>query len=96
VQRGSDVVSLGQLHDPDDRDEEATAVRPSCGSCRFWKPHAGSKESQGWGQCKRMPPALPEIKDEKLVLAGIWPSTDERDWCGEYEAAAIPVDEEAI
>jgi hypothetical protein len=43
-----------------------------------------------------MPPALPEIKDEKLVLAGIWPSTDERDWCGEYEAATIPVDEEAI
>ncbi len=34
-----------------------------------------------------MPPALPEIKDEKLVLAGIWPSTDERDWCGEWEAS---------
>jgi len=66
-------------------DDAAAGGRPSCGSCRFWKPLAGSKESSGWGQCKRMPPALPEIKDEKLVLAGIWPSTDERDWCGEWQ-----------
>ena len=43
-----------------------------------------------------MPPALPEIKDEKLLLAGIWPSTDERDWCGEYEAAVVSVDEELL
>jgi hypothetical protein len=71
-------------------EDEAGTARPSCGTCRFWKPHAGSKESQGWGQCKRAPPALPEIKDEKLVLAGIWPSTDERDWCGEWQGAEPP------
>jgi hypothetical protein len=72
-------------------DDDATdGRRPSCGSCRFWKPLAGSKEASGWGQCKRMPPALPEIKDEKLVLAGIWPSTDERDWCGEWQPSQLP------
>lgn len=71
-------------------EDEAATPRPSCGTCRFWKPHAGSKESQGWGQCKRAPPALPEIKDEKLVLAGIWPSTDERDWCGEWQGSEPP------
>ena len=82
------MVSLSRIEDSGD-DDAADAVRQSCGTCRFWKPHAGSKESQGWGQCKRMPPALPEIKDEKLVLAGIWPSTDERDWCGEWQAAEL-------
>ena len=71
-------------------EEPFDASRPACRSCRFWKPLAGSKESSGWGQCKRMPPALPEIKDEKLVLAGIWPATDERDWCGEWQPAEPP------
>jgi hypothetical protein len=80
------VVSLSQIEDMGD-DDAVDRVRQSCGTC--WKPHAGSKESQGWGQCKRAPPALPEIKDEKLVLAGIWPSTDERDWCGEWQAAEL-------
>lgn len=85
------MVSLSRIDDTGD-DDAAQAVRPSCGTCRFWKPHAGSKESQGWGQCKRAPPALPEVKDEKLVLAGIWPSTDERDWCGEWQAAEPPAE----
>ncbi len=90
------MVSLGELPDPDGREDETVDdARPSCGTCRFWKPAAGSKESRGWGQCKRMPPALPEVKDEKLVLAGIWPSTDERDWCGEWQSTESQADVES-
>ncbi|MEO1990632.1 MAG: hypothetical protein ABGW78_01780 [Pirellulales bacterium] len=77
---------MSQTQEFEENDSDDGGTRLSCGSCRFWKPHAGIKEANGWGQCKRMPPALPEVKDEKLVLAGIWPSTDERDWCGEWEA----------
>lgn len=81
------MVFLSQKEEFERDDSGDGELQLSCGSCRFWKSHTGIKEANGWGQCKRMPPALPEIKDEKLVLAGIWPSTDERDWCGEWEAS---------
>lgn len=32
-----------------------------------------------------MPPALPPIGEDKLVHVGLWPHTDERDWCGEWQ-----------
>jgi hypothetical protein len=31
-----------------------------------------------------MPPILPDLVDDKLVVAGIWPSTKAGDWCGEW------------
>jgi hypothetical protein len=34
-----------------------------------------------------MPPALPEVDDERLVVAGVWPFTKAADWCGEWEQA---------
>lgn len=61
--------------------------RPTCGGCRFWKPAAGGDSRAGWGQCRRMPPTLPELEDDKLVHVGVWPHTDAADWCGEWEAA---------
>jgi hypothetical protein len=34
-----------------------------------------------------MPPSVPEIGEDKLVHVGVWPHTDERDWCGEWRSA---------
>jgi len=62
------------------------AQRPeSCRSCSFWRPEVTVGDGTGWGQCRRMPPALPTIRDDKLALVGIWPHTDGRDWCGEWQ-----------
>lgn len=64
-----------------------------CGTCRFWRPETTSDAPAGWGQCRRMPPTLPAIDDEKLVHVGMWPHTDRGDWCGEWSAAAgAPID----
>jgi hypothetical protein len=35
-----------------------------------------------------MPPILPDLVDDKLVIAGIWPSTKGGDWCGEWETVS--------
>ncbi|MFM8378603.1 MAG: hypothetical protein ACKOB1_04675 [Planctomycetia bacterium] len=59
----------------------------ACGTCRFWKRAAGADPRAGWGQCRRMPPTLPEVSDEKLVHVGVWPHTDVADWCGEWEGS---------
>ena len=57
----------------------------SCRTCCFWRPEATIGDGTGWGQCRRMPPALPAARDDKLALVGIWPHTDGRDWCGEWQ-----------
>ena len=57
----------------------------ACSTCHFWRKQAIRDESD-WGQCRRMPPTLPELDDDKLVIAGIWPSTKSGDWCGEWES----------
>lgn len=69
-----------------------TAPVQACGTCAFWRPEADAASETGWGQCRRMPPALPTIHDDKLVHVGLWPHTDKRDWCGEWrpqEPAAV-------
>lgn len=69
--------------------EELTQItgRPqACGTCRFWKRAAGGDLQAGWGQCRRHPPTVPEVGDDKLVHVGVWPHTDVTDWCGEWEA----------
>ena len=60
----------------------------SCCTCRFWRPGPSDDRGPDWGECRRMPPTLPPIEEEKLVHVGIWPHTAEDDWCGEWEAAA--------
>lgn len=59
----------------------------ACDTCRFWRKQAFCDEND-WGQCRRMPPILPELVDDKLVVAGIWPSTKAGDWCGEWETSS--------
>ena len=56
----------------------------ACGTCAFWRPEAAAASETGWGQCRRMPPTLPTVHDDKLVHVGLWPHTDKRDWCGEW------------
>jgi hypothetical protein len=59
----------------------------ACNSCIFWKRSQAANDGTGWGQCRRMPPSVPEIGEDKLVHVGVWPHTDERDWCGEWRSA---------
>ncbi|MBT66441.1 MAG: hypothetical protein CMN98_04790 [Synechococcus sp. NP17] len=56
----------------------------ACDTCRFWRKQS-LRDENDWGECRRMPPMLPDLIDEKLVIAGIWPSTKGVDWCGEWE-----------
>lgn len=63
----------------------------TCGTCRFWRTSGRGEGVRpdgdtGWGQCRRMPPALPVVRDDKLLLVGLWPHTEEGDWCGEWRA----------
>jgi len=84
--------------DEDAMDRGDTMTEPSggamhertCATCRYWRtagrgdmvrPELGA----GWGQCRRMPPALPVVRDDKLLLVGLWPHTEEGDWCGEWQ-----------
>lgn len=57
----------------------------SCGSCLFWRAEKSEDRPLGWGQCRRMPPTMPPIEDDKLVHVGVWPHTQEGDWCGEWQ-----------
>jgi len=70
-------------------DDESQIAKPgqSCGTCRYWKRAADADPQAGWGQCRRMPPTLPDVSDEKLVHVGVWPHTDAGDWCGEWAGA---------
>jgi hypothetical protein len=55
-----------------------------CAECLFWRRAKVAGKALDWGQCRRMPPAMPPIQDDKLVHIGVWPHTQERDWCGEW------------
>jgi len=71
-------------------EDDLTEVRvEQCRTCCFWRLEPTVGGGTGWGQCRRMPPALPEIRDDKLALVGVWPHTDGRDWCGEWRAADV-------
>jgi hypothetical protein len=65
---------------------------PACGTCRFWRLDPDATHEAGWGQCRRMPPTLPAIQDDRLVHVGVWPHTDERDWCGEWQPPGTVAD----
>lgn len=59
-----------------------------CATCLHWRPEHNHEQVFGWGQCRRLPPAMPPIQDEKekLVHVGLWPHTRDDDWCGEWQA----------
>ena len=60
----------------------------ACDTCRFWRKQS-LRDENDWGQCRRMPPILPDLVDDKLVIAGIWASTKDGDWCGEWESFSL-------
>jgi len=60
-----------------------------CRHCRFWRKRHSVDDADDWGECRRMPPSLPEVGDEKLVVAGVWPCTKAADWCGEWEPLGL-------
>lgn len=70
---------------PEESSEDADAPPAGCGNCRFWRRAGRDGPGPDWGQCKRMPPVLPEIEDDKMVHVGVWPSTEAKDWCGEWQ-----------
>lgn len=56
----------------------------TCRTCGFWWRDASGESGDDWGQCRRMPPTTPPIRDDKLVHVGVWPHTVATDWCGEW------------
>ncbi|NDC64841.1 MAG: hypothetical protein EBZ59_12875, partial [Planctomycetia bacterium] len=73
--------------------DDATSPVRRCGSCCHWRREPTLEGGFGagqrtWGQCRRMPPTLPEIGDDKLVHVGVWPHTEQGDWCGEWQPLA--------
>lgn len=69
-----------------------------CATCLHWRPERAGEKLLGWGQCRRMPPTMPPIQEDKLVHVGLWPHTREGEWCGEWaevrgpgEQAEVPV-----
>jgi hypothetical protein len=61
----------------------------ACADCRFWRRGGANGRDENWGECRRMPPTLPQVDDDKLIHVGLWPHTAADDWCGEWEAASI-------
>lgn len=60
--------------------------RPTCETCPYWSAHEPGVATTG--TCRRtspVPPALQEQADWfNNIFAGIWPVTEESDWCGEH------------
>ena len=51
-----------------------------CDNCRYFDPHLAPEDTEtGW--CRRHAPK-PLIGVE--FFNGLWPDTNERDWCGEW------------
>jgi hypothetical protein len=71
-------------------EEVSTRVQQSCRCCRFWRRGPVDTRQPDWGECRRMPPTLPPIEQEKLMHVGIWPHTAADDWCGEWQAGDGP------
>jgi hypothetical protein len=62
----------------------------ACDSCRFWRQGPAGGRGPDWGECRRMPPTLPPIEEDKLLHVGVWPHTAGDDWCGEWQPAGGP------
>lgn len=74
------------MHDPDSPPHPGEV----CGTCLFWRLERTGENAIDWGRCRRMPPTMPPIQDDKLVHVGVWPHTQARDWCGEWRAGDRP------
>ena len=58
------------------------AVRPTCGTCRYFNDLAGDGENSSEGECRRRSPKL-VLEHEVHYCA--WPPVDKIQWCGEYQ-----------
>jgi hypothetical protein len=58
------------------------AMRPTCGTCRYFRLLGGDGESAWMGECRRRSPEL--LVDEDGNHSPGWPPVDEIHWCGEY------------
>ena len=62
-------------------DHGGVAMRPTCGTCRYFNDLAGDGEGSFEGECRRRSPEL--VLDDD-VYACAWPPIDRSQWCGEY------------
>jgi hypothetical protein len=58
------------------------AVRPTCGSCRYFNLLGGDGTDAWMGECRRRSPEL--LVDIEGNLSPAWPPVDEIHWCGDY------------
>lgn len=59
-------------------------TQDTCASCRFWQHTYTYKESRS-GLCRRRPPKVLVVSDERGATETCWPMTTEHEWCGEHE-----------
>lgn len=75
------------------------APQPMCEACAFWKRHKtvfGGRTSEG--ECRRRAPAyvlsqvsrMENLREETQDWR-VFPATNERDWCGEFQPSREPV-----
>lgn len=58
------------------------AIDPACANCLYWATTNGEAATEGL--CRIHPPVAALTQDSEVWT--IWPSTDDTDWCGEWEA----------
>lgn len=58
------------------------AMRPTCGTCRYFELLGGDGETSYMGECRRRSPEL--LVDESGNETPAWPPVDDDHWCGEY------------
>jgi hypothetical protein len=76
-----------------------------CGTCRFWTGNWNGKfaEENEPGDCKRNPPSVPmlqvqvhRLREARGAIAGeftgVWPETNAKDWCGEWQSRYHPTE----
>jgi len=63
------------------------AVRPTCGSWRYFNLLGGDGTDAWMGECRRRPPEL--LVDENGNQSPGWPPVDDGHWCGEYSTSVL-------
>jgi hypothetical protein len=62
-----------------------------CKNCRWWEEFGKSSDNQPLGRCRVRSPRLAvgqvmPVRDVgQVALEALWPWTDDKDWCGEFQ-----------
>lgn len=59
-----------------------------CDKCRFWCPWMTCQ-----GRCRKNPPVLLPTLSNLEVAYGIWPITNDSDWCGAFDRKDVTDDD---